>query len=108
VITFSVTASGEQGLLGIAIDPNFNANHYIYVFYTCACTPLENRVVRFEENNGIGSNPTTIFTSPNSTNASNHNGGNIHFAPDGKLYITLGDDGDTPSHSHQSRWHHPE
>ncbi|HEX9987134.1 MAG TPA: PQQ-dependent sugar dehydrogenase [Chloroflexia bacterium] len=99
VITFSVTSGGEQGLLGIAIDPDFNTNHYIYVYYTCACTPLENRVVRFVETNGVGSSPTTIFTSPNDTAASNHNGGNIHFGPDGKLYISLGDDGITPANS---------
>src|SRR5215210_9558433 len=35
VITFQVSSGGEQGLLGIAIDPNFNANHFIYVYYTC-------------------------------------------------------------------------
>jgi glucose/arabinose dehydrogenase/plastocyanin len=99
VINFSVTSGGEQGLLGIAVDPDFNTNHYIYVYYTCSCTPLENRVVRFVENNGVGSNPVTIFTSPNGTDASNHNGGNIHFGPDGKLYISLGDDGATPSNS---------
>ena len=98
VITFSVDASGEQGLLGIAIDPNFNANRYIYIYYTCntrdpGCPTKENRVARFVENNGVGSNPQTIYTSPNDTRASNHNGGNIHFGPDGKLYVTLGDDG---------------
>ena len=99
VITFSTTSDGEQGLLGIAIDPNFNTNHYIYVYYTCNCTPLENRVVRFVESGGVGSSPVTIFTSPDNTSASNHNGGNIHFAQDGKLYISIGDDGDTPANS---------
>lgn len=94
VITFSVDSSSERGLLGIAIDPNFSANHYIYVYFTCGpangCQAnLENRVVRFVENNGVGSNPTVIFWSPQT--AGNHNGGNIHFGPDGKLYISVGD-----------------
>ena len=93
VIHFAVNSETERGLLGIAIDPNFNANHYIYVYYTCAvgpgCPVLENRVARFAENNGVGSNPVTIFNSPQT--AGNHNGGNIHFGPDGKLYITVGD-----------------
>jgi glucose/arabinose dehydrogenase len=92
VITFSVNANFERGLLGIAIDPNFNTNHYIYVYHTCAdfgeC-PKQNRVVRFTENNGVGSSPTTIFTATQT--AGNHVGGNIHFGPDGKLYVTVGD-----------------
>lgn len=97
VINFNVDANGEQGLLGLAIDPDFNANHYIYIYYTCksgstGCTSKENRVVRFVENNAVGSNPTIIFTSPNSESSTNHNGGNIHFGPDGKLYISIGDD----------------
>ncbi len=99
VIHFDVLSTVEQGLLGITIDPNFNTNHYIYVYYTCNCTPRENRVARFEENNGVGSNPTTIFTSPNDTQCGNHNGGNIHFGPDGKLFISIGDDGCTPQNS---------
>src|SRR5205823_14783108 len=35
VITFSVDSSTERGLLGIAIDPDFATNHYIYVYHTC-------------------------------------------------------------------------
>jgi glucose/arabinose dehydrogenase len=93
VITFNVDSSGERGLLGIAIDPSFAGNHYIYVYYTCAvgtgCPSTENRVARFTESNGVGSGPTTIFASPQT--AGNHNGGNIHFGPDGKLYISVGD-----------------
>ncbi len=93
VITFDVDSDYERGLLGIAVDPNFNNNHYMYVYYTCAvginCQSQENRVARFVEHNGVGSNPVTIFSSPQT--AGNHNGGNIHFGPDGKLYVTVGD-----------------
>ena len=91
VITFSVDNCSERGLLGIALDPNFNANHYIYVYYSAAsgCGNTNNNVARFVENNGVGSSPTTIFSSPQT--AGNHNGGNLHFGPDGKLYVSIGD-----------------
>ncbi len=99
VITFKVNSNGERGLLGIAVDPNFNANHYVYVYYTCGeCDPIQNRVARFTESNGVGSNPTTIFTSP-VFSATNHNGGNIHFGPDGKLYVSVGDGGCCPENA---------
>ncbi len=97
VITFQVNNFNERGLLGIAIDPNFSQNHYIYVYYTCRlggdCVSTENRVARFVESNGVGSNPTTIFSSPATSAAGQHNGGNIHFGPDGKLYISIGENG---------------
>src|SRR5688572_3450204 len=66
VISFSVSSLSERGLLGIALDPNFNTNRYVYVYYTsteqggCSNFGVENRVVRFTENNGVGANPTTI------------------------------------------------
>ena len=54
VITFSADGMcSERGLLGIAIDPDFNSNHYIYVYYTAApgvsCGATQNRVARFVE-----------------------------------------------------------
>ncbi|MEA2575166.1 MAG: hypothetical protein QOH93_2464, partial [Chloroflexia bacterium] len=102
VIHFDVDNTNEQGLLGIALDPNFSTSNYIYVFYTCqTCNPKENRVARFifNEGTGLGSSAQTIYTIPNDTTCANHNGGNIHFGPDGKLYITVGDDGCTPEKS---------
>lgn len=103
VLTITVDSSGEQGLLGITLDPNFSSNHLVYVYYTClagsqGCPTKENRIARFVETNGVGSGLTTIFTSPNSTGSTNHNGGNIHFGPDSKLYVTIGEDA-TPSYS---------
>lgn len=99
VITFKVNSVSERGLLGIAIDPDFSSNHFIYVYYTCApdggCPILQNQVVKFTENNGVGSNPTTIFTSPQT--AGNHNGGNIHFGPDKMLYISIGENANPPN-----------
>ncbi len=95
VITFPNIYQGttciESRLLGITVDPNFNTNHYVYVFYTepSECRVALNRVVRFVESNGVGSNPIDIFTSPQTEQV--HQGGIINFGPDGKLYISLGD-----------------
>lgn len=83
-----VKHTGEGGLLGIAVDPDFNANHYIYVYYTYDPSTL-NKVVRYELSQSRIANPTTIVEAiPGSTN---HNGGRLKFGPDGYLYITTGD-----------------
>ncbi|MFL5731959.1 MAG: PQQ-dependent sugar dehydrogenase [Chloroflexia bacterium] len=98
VINYNVDNCSERGLLGIAIDPNFSQNHYIYIYYTqgSSCGATENRVARFVENNGVGSNSVDIFSSPQT--AGNHDGGNIHFGPDGKLYVSIGENA-TPANS---------
>ncbi len=99
VMQFKVNSEGERGLLGITLNPDFANNHYVYVYYTCdvgdGCETLQNQVVRFTEHDGIGSDPTTIFVSKQS--APNHVGGNIHFGPDGMLYISIGENADPPN-----------
>lgn len=95
VISFNVDTCSERGLLGITLDPAFDTNHYVYVYYTVrgngSCSATTNQVVRFTEVNGVGQNPVTIFSSP-AVGAGNHNGGNLHFGLDGKLYVSVGDD----------------
>lgn len=81
----------ERGLLGIALDPDFDNNHYVYCFYNHD-SPAMVRVVRFTEANNVGTDPTVILEISDPFSAGNHTGGNIHFRPgDGKLYITIGD-----------------
>jgi len=97
--TLPVVTGGEKGLLGIAVDPNFISNHFVYAFYT-ATGPV-NRVVRFTATtsggNTVAVNPTTPDIIFNSIPASNvHNGGNINFGPDGMLYFVVGEN-DIPS-----------
>jgi glucose/arabinose dehydrogenase len=88
--TIAVQTTGERGLLGLAIDPNFAANRFVYVYYS---DPGGfHRLLRFTEANNVATNQTIIFTVPASN--SNHNGGNIAFGFDGRLYITVGDCGD--------------
>ncbi len=80
----------EQGLLGIAIDPAFLTNHYVYVYYTDP-SGSENRIARLQEANGVGTNLTIL--SPNNSLPSiyYHNGGSLVFGRDGTLFVGTGD-----------------
>jgi glucose/arabinose dehydrogenase len=92
-VTLTVDAAGERGLLGVAFDPNFNFNHYVYLYYTVPGTPAHNRVIRFTANGDVavaGSGKVILELNPLSS-ATNHNGGALHFGGDGKLYISVGD-----------------
>lgn len=51
-----------------------------------------NRIVRFVERNNVGMDVTPVFTSANSEGDGTHNAGNLHFGPDGKLYVSIGED----------------
>lgn len=94
---------GERGLLGIAFDPNFKDNSYVYFYYSVPGS-LNNRVVRLKEKDGMGAKigvgETLVLEIPDHIKATNHNGGNIAFGPDGMLYITTGDGGGKPGRSH--------
>jgi glucose/arabinose dehydrogenase len=97
-VTLKVSANSERGLLGIAVDPQFTTNRFVYVYYTTGPGALnyggspKNRVSRFKSSNGVGTQETILFDGLPS-DAGNHNGGDIHFGLDGKLYIAVGDGG---------------
>jgi glucose/arabinose dehydrogenase len=89
------SGQNEQGLLGLAFDPNYASNGYFYVDYTKNTTG-NTRVARFsvKPDNPNEADPNSEFTileqfQPNW----NHNGGCLKFGPDGYLYISLGDGG---------------
>jgi len=88
----TVQTSGEQGLLGLALDPNFASNRFVYVYYT-AGSPLRNRVVRYTESSGTCTNETVILDDIPASSI--HNAGIIQFGPDGKLYVVTGDAANT-------------
>jgi glucose/arabinose dehydrogenase len=92
-LTKSVNSAGERGLLGVAFDPNFTSNQFVYVYYTTASSPIHNRVSRFTANGNVAvpGSELVILDLNNLTGAENHNGGAIHFGEDGKLYIGVGD-----------------
>lgn len=92
-MTLSVNSSGERGLLGVAFDPNFATNNFIYVYYTVATAPIHNRVSRFTANGDVvvSGSELVILELNNLSTATNHNGGAIHFGPDNKLYVGVGE-----------------
>jgi len=92
-VSLTVDSSGERGLLGIAFDPNFATNHYLYVYYTVATSPIHNRVSRFTAagDTAVPGSEAIILELDNLSSATNHNGGAMHFGPDGKLYIGVGE-----------------
>ncbi len=92
-ITLSVDSSGERGLLGVAFDPNFATNNFIYLYYTVPTAPVHNRVSRFTANGDVvvPGSELIILELNNLSSATNHNGGAIHFGPDNKLYVAVGE-----------------
>ena len=87
--TLNVNTAGERGLLGIVLHPNYDANHYLYVYYTNA-SPLENRVTRFTVRKNRCRNAKNIVTGINASSSGYHNGGQLEFAG-GKLFVTTGE-----------------
>ncbi|HEY6118449.1 MAG TPA: PQQ-dependent sugar dehydrogenase, partial [Pyrinomonadaceae bacterium] len=92
-LTLPVDSNGERGLLGIAFDPNFASNHFVYVYYTATTPAVHNRVSRFTANGDLAvpGSELPILDLNNLSSATNHNGGALHFGPDGKLFIGVGE-----------------
>jgi glucose/arabinose dehydrogenase len=84
----------ERGLLGLAIDPDFLNNHFIYIYRTTSPSSPKNRVERYTAKSDVGSlsSRKVLITDIRSDNGQ-HNGGGLRFGPDGKLYISTGDGG---------------
>ena len=99
-LTVTANSSGERGLLGIAFDPNFSQNQFVYVYYTATTPAIHNRVSRFTANGdvAVANSEVPILDLENLSSATNHNGGAIHFGLDGKLYVAVGENAN-PSNS---------
>jgi glucose/arabinose dehydrogenase len=100
-----VCSNGERGLLGVAVDPAFATNGFVYLYYTSensdgACPTKEtnlpvNRVSRFVLGSDDVVDPaseTVLFDKIPSV-AGNHNAGDVAFGSDGMLYVSVGDGG---------------
>jgi aldose sugar dehydrogenase len=88
-VTVSVRGNGSQGLLGITHHYAYPDSPIVYLFYTRSSDGA-NVVERFTDSAGVGVRPVDILVVPRTSAV--HNGGGIHFGPDEKLYVVLGDD----------------
>jgi len=89
-----VEQHGEGGLLGLALDPDFETNHHLFLYLTSSQNgQIVNRVERYTLQDGTLSEQKIILEGI--PGADNHDGGRIEFGPDGYLYITTGDAQDT-------------
>ena len=84
-----VEHSGEIGLMGLALHPQFATNHFLYLSYGYRANGTRVRVVRFRESGG-GLNERRLIIE-NIPAASLHAGCRLRFGPDAKLYVTTGD-----------------
>jgi glucose/arabinose dehydrogenase len=85
-----VEPTGENGLMGMALHPNFAENHFVYLAYAYRENGDQHvRVVRYRENGATLIETKTIIE--NIPAARYHSGTRLKFGPDGKLYITTGD-----------------
>jgi glucose/arabinose dehydrogenase len=94
-ISAQISSSGEQGLLGLALHPNYDANRQFYVYYTDPSgNPTVARYLRQIMTPDLA-DPLSgvVLVSVPHPGASNHNGGMLAFGPDGCLYAGTGDGG---------------
>jgi len=98
-------SNSERGLLGVAVDPDFTTNGYVYLYYTfnkfnntCPTNASDdpvNRVSRFVlgSSNSIDPSTETVLIDNIPSANGNHNAGDLAFGKDGNLYVTVGDGG---------------
>ena len=81
---------GEGGMLGIALDPEFGDNGYVYLYYTYGdIFGIKNRIAKYYESDGALTGERVLVDGI--PGAPYHDGGRIKFGPDGMLYATTGD-----------------
>ena len=91
-----IAKGGESGTLGLALDPNYATNRWVYLYYSepdpsrADRRPWRNRIVRFTDVDNVGQDMTVIFDDIPMSRQGRHNGGRLLFGPDGKLYVSVG------------------
>ena len=92
-VTLAASSESERGLLGIALHPNFASNRQLYVYYTASSPTVHNRISRLTAAGDVAApgSETILFELEDLRSCLIHNGGALHFAPDGMLYAAIGD-----------------
>jgi glucose/arabinose dehydrogenase len=91
-LSLETDSRGERGLLGVAFDPAFEQNGYVYVYYTAPTSPARNRVSRFTaDGDAVSPGTEAALLDLDPLNSVAHNGGALQFGTDGKLYVAVGD-----------------
>jgi glucose/arabinose dehydrogenase len=114
LLAADLVCQGQSGMHGIAVDPAFATNRFVYVFMASnrSTSPRTNRVVRLRLAADLGSVSDRVdivtdvaFKDAGTPNggAGAHSGGRIRFGPDGFLYVTTGDNHDGPLPQHPTR-----
>ena len=92
---FEVCTEGnyEDGLLGVALDPEYEENQYAYFYYSAICTDSVQRLSRFRltKDSLVMDSEKMILEVPVQRETCCHSGGSIQFGPDGLLYLSTGD-----------------
>ncbi|MFQ3230339.1 PQQ-dependent sugar dehydrogenase [Reinekea sp.] len=100
-----ISVSGEEGLLGLAFDPDYKNNGYFYVYYS-AKSPRRSVISRFstsKQNKNMAMHGSEKILLEIPQPYSNHNGGMIAFGADGYLYIGTGDGGSAGDPQHYAQ-----
>jgi glucose/arabinose dehydrogenase len=94
----NISIIGEQGLLGVALHPNYPTTPYVYVYATRNLSGvLRNQIIVLRDTGGVGRHAKVIWSS-NTVAGDYHDGGHIDFGPDGMLYAVVGE-GHDPSNA---------
>jgi glucose/arabinose dehydrogenase len=95
-LQLTVDSTGERGLLGLEFDPNFATNGFVYIYHTVPAAggnaPF-NRISRVQASGNVAvpNSLTPLVNLDPLAVQTNHNGGAMHFGPDGKLYVAVGE-----------------
>jgi glucose/arabinose dehydrogenase len=93
-LTSNICSTSERGLLGVAVDPAFATNRFVYLYYTHnsfgACVNRVSRWVLSDTNTASGE---IVLLDRIHSVAGNHNAGDLNFGKDGYLYVSVGDGG---------------